>query len=643
MNSKSAQSWAYGKGSFFLFALVLLLAAWGASRLAPGLTARYLGRLLQEKGYFGVHFKVAVVSPFYLHLAGIELRKGRLQASANNVHIRFSPFKLARGEMDTVFLEGAMVRLDMRTYESAEESEFSPQLSPEFSIPFNKLLIPDGDIVFVRPGFRRSLSFSGIVVKGTAGQAEATLSVGREGRSISLAGNLQEETLAGEFHYSFEWENFNEWLEMLHPYIGQFFPEDSALNIFTFSGEGKGEIESGKLSSIALVGSTGSGDWIIPAGFLVNESLHLGLRKDWAHDQFEVALSGRAESLDWHGISLEPFDYVFHRGEDEFLRGEISEVRFTHGDQTGGLTEALFEFDLGATDGSEELSNISLTFRETKFLGKQLEPFNVEAESTLDHLSYTIPALKFSEPSKQEVVLEDIHGELKFNSLESPADTNRQTLKINGLDLGDLRIEGIEIDYSIDDSGKILVTHLVGDIFGGKVACQPFKYEPSSPDLELSFQFTMLALERVGRAIPGFQGDEQGFLKGNLLLHIGENEATMYEGNFELEGNQAARVRYSQKGELTKGLEPDSAEFLEMKQLEESLADLSLEEFSVRFSNRQKDPYPMVLHLSGKPNFVEDQDSVDFTLKRREPMEIIQKWSQQIGSLFLPDRENSSL
>ncbi len=624
-----------GKSTLALIALAFLLLAWALSSLAPGLTARYVGRFLQEKGYSGVQFEVSKVSLFYLHMKSLKLHKGRHQLSAENAYLRFSPLKLVLGELDTLYLERATIRLDMAAYANEDRADNMPGMDADFTIPFRKILIPDGDIVFVGEGFRRSLPLSGIVLKNEEGLVEATFSAGREGRSILLEVSLQTDTLNGGFNYALNWENFSEWLEIAQPILDLSLPEGSGLDIFVFSGEGRGEFEGGKLTSLALVGSSESADGILPDGLLINEEMHIGLRQDFKKDHFEAALSGHAELLDWRSWSVGPFDYVFHQGQDEILRGEVSESAFSHGEWVHGRAGALMEIDAGREDSDEVSFQVSFNLAEVNFLGHLAEPFDVEVLGALNQMEFSIPNLKFP---KEGIVLEEVFGELMSPGagIAETAPARTRSVLISFLNLGELQIEGVEVEFAVGENGIIQVGRLWGNILGARVECEPFAYVPGNPEFTLSMKFSELPIKEAARVLSGFEGEAEGFLEGVLEFKIGREGVHLLKGFFELDGERQARLRYSREDGLSKGLAPGSAEFLEMKRAQEYLADILLHSLEIELSDPQINLNPIDVRIAGNPASGTGPVDFELALPQSENVKIIRQWARQIESLFLP-------
>jgi len=612
--------------------------------MAPGFTARKLRHELENRGYSEIRLEVSSISPFYLHLKKLEMQKGGFQLSVDNIYVRFNPLDLIYGKVETAYLEKTIIRVNLDDPGVREWADLFPEIRPDSSIPFNKLLVPDGEIVLLREGFRKTVPFSSIVTKNAEGIVEATFSAGRKGESISLAGKLQAESFNGDFHFIVELEDLGDWLELLRPYYESSLPEGSSINLFSFSGEGKGEVEAGKPVSIAMVGSFGSGDGIMRDGLIVNEAIHIGFRKEKGLKHIEAAVSGQVELLDFRTLSLEPFEYIFHVGEDEILSGEITEARFSQGEEASGFVEAFFEIDLGSVGPCEDRAQISLNFRDVNFRGKQLEPFNAESEGDCRALDITIPTIKLPGKPGWGIIFEDVQGELNFSSFDSASNKQVQRAKINAVDFGDLRINGVEVDFEVDEMGKVYVTRLVGGLLGGRVECEPFEFEAGNPEFTLSMQFSGLALSESGRVIPGFKGEASGFLKGKLRIQVSGEGVVLEDGDFELEdGRGLASIRYFPTGDLSTDLAQDSVEYLEMEEIEKSRMGLSLETLSIQFFDSEKYPFPVVLRISGKSSLADGQKPVDFTLKRRKMVEKILKWSHQIGSIFLIDSPNGPL
>ncbi len=623
--------------------MVALLLVWGVLRQAPGFSERRLRHMLENRGFSDIRLKVSSVSPFRLALRKVELKKGGVEMSGTNVYIRFSPMEIIKGKVDTIYLEKAIIEVNLDDVRAGETADLLSEMSPEFSSSLNKLIMPDGELVFIRSGYRKMLPFSGIFLTNSEGMAEITFSAGLREESLSITGNLERATQNGDFNYIVELEDLDEWLELLRPYFEQALPEGSNITLFSFSGEGKFEIEAGKPTAFALVGSFESGDGIMKDGLLVNEAIHIGIRKEKEFDFIEAAVSGQAEMLDYRSLSLEPFEYILHLGEDRVLSGELSETRFSQGEGASGLVEVFLEIDLGPPDEAEEMAQISLNFREVDFRGKQLESFYIEAEGDWDSLDVTIPDLKLLGNPGREVKFEGIEEKYQLSSVDPAEDKTAQKVEISAVDLGDLRIEGIEAAFEVDEMGRVRVTVLSGSLLRGRVECDAFEFDPGNPEFTLTMQFSGIELSEVVKKVPGFEGEASGLLKGQLRIQVGEKGVILEGGGFELEeGGGAAGIRFSPTGELTGGLARNSAEYLEMEEIEKSLVNLSLESLSLELFGSPESPDPVILKISGKSDLGEGQNNVAFTLKRRETVGKISKWSQQIGSIFLFESRDDS-
>ncbi len=379
-------------------------------------------------------------------------------------------------------------------------------------------------------------------------------------------------------------------------------------------------------------------------GLFINEEMNIGLRKNFKTDHFEAALSGHAELLDWRSWSLGPFDYVFHRGQDEILRGEVSEAAFSHGEWLHGRAGALMELDVGREDSDEVSVQVSLNLEEVNFLGHRVEPFDVEVLGALDQLEFAIPYLKLSEDSTEGIVLEQVYGEIRGPAAGGMAEIGpAQSVIISIFNLGDLQIEDVEVEFAVEQSGIFEVSRLSGNILGGRFECEPFAYVPGNPDFILSLKFSGLPLQEAARELSRFEGEAEGFLEGILEFQIVREDVHLLKGYFELDGEQVARLRYSPGDGLSEGLALDSAEFLEMKQAQDYLADILLQSLEIELSDPQKNLKTIVVRVAGKPASGDGQVDFELALPQSENVKILRRWVHQIEALFLPQIQKSTL
>ncbi len=184
---------------------------------------------------------------------------------------------------------------------------------------------------------------------------------------------------------------------------------------------------------------------------------------------------------------------------------------------------------------------------------------------------------------------------------------------------------------------------LSGNMLGGRLECEPFAYVPGNPEFILSMKFSGLPMKEAVRVLSSFEGEAEGFLKGVLEFQIGREDVHLLKGFFKLDGEKQARLRYSPEDGLTKGLAPDSAEFLEMKRAQEYLADILLHSLEIELSNAQKNLNPIVVRMAGKPASGDGQVDFEFALPQSENVKILRQWARQIESLFLPQIQKSTL
>ena len=268
---------------------------------------------------------------------------------------------------------------------------------------------------------------------------------------------------------------------------------------------------------------------------------------------------------------------------DPLVTSGFQELRFD-AVRYGEKDEALLSnFDLSIqVAGLNKLIIESLSFT---FAGSvyELNP----AEVTIEHfdngsVSIDLNASTFNVPDLP-LTVEGIKSAITLSSLDPMISAGPQELRLDVIRYGELELLDVRLLFSLEVNGTFALHEGNASLFGGEVVFEPTRFRLEDKEKKLAIRLRDVVGSQVVALIKKFDGEVEGKFSGLIPLSNLDGAWDYVGGYLELNPGTPGRLRYRSDGILTSDVQPGTAEFKRLRQVELALKDLDVKRLRLDF------------------------------------------------------------
>ena len=151
---------------------------------------------------------------------------------------------------------------------------------------------------------------------------------------------------------------------------------------------------------------------------------------------------------------------------------------------------------------------------------------------------------------------------------------------------GEILAEKVKVSLFLDGNETLSVSRCELDLMDGRLWLKPFHLKPFVENPTISFTAVLEGIDaaRLVEAMPGFKGELQGLLSGEILLsNAGGTWDYLEGGGIRLETDPEGFLSYPADGWLTEGIEPGTALYQDRRNVEKAFQDIKLEVLYIEF------------------------------------------------------------
>jgi hypothetical protein len=275
----------------------------------------------------------------------------------------------------------------------------------------------------------------------------------------------------------------------------------------------------------------------------------------------EITLSA-IDPLSTSGFQELRFDAIHYGNTDEVLVSNVA-LSFHLLDLSKGFVDSLaFTFDGSAY----ELNPAKITI-------EQFENGSVSID--LNASTFSIPDLPLS--------IEGIRSTITLSSLDPVVPAGSQELRFDAIRYGDLALLDVRLLFSLEANGTFALQDGNASLFGGEVVFEPTRFKLEDKEKKLAIRLRDVDGSRVVALLKKFDGEVEGKFSGLIPLSNRDGAWDYVGGYLELNPGTPGRLRYRSDGILTSDVQPGSAEFKRLRQVELALKDLDVKRLRLDF------------------------------------------------------------
>ncbi|MBT3567244.1 MAG: hypothetical protein HN494_00225 [Opitutae bacterium] len=274
-----------------------------------------------------------------------------------------------------------------------------------------------------------------------------------------------------------------------------------------------------------------------------------------------IALS-TIDPLSTSGFQELRFDSIYYGGRDEVLVSDVA-LSFHLLEPSKVLVDS-FSFTLD--DSVHELKPAKVTI-------EQFENGSVSID--LNASKFGIPDLPLS--------IEGVKSVITLSSLDPLVSEGPQELRFDAIRYGELALLDVRFLFSLEVNGTFALHEGNASLFGGEVVFEPTRFRLEDKEKKLAIRLRDVDGSEVVALLNKFDGEVEGKFSGLIPLSNRDGAWDYVGGYLELNPGAPGRLRYRSDGILTSDVQPGSAEFKRLRQVELALKDLDVKRLRLDF------------------------------------------------------------
>ncbi len=227
----------------------------------------------------------------------------------------------------------------------------------------------------------------------------------------------------------------------------------------------------------------------------------------------------------------------------------------------------------------------------------------------------------------QKVAVDGIEGDIAALNLAALATPPGQSLKVASIRVGDVELQGLSVRYQVKNAHQLSIEAATAEVFGGKVAVDPFEFDPAVADYSVTLECDGLRMEDIMALFPTANAKASGLADGRIPMRYGPKGVTFSHGWLELKAGHPGALQINQPGLLTANLSPQNVAYGTLKAVEAGLLNL-------RVDTLRAEVYPpdapagrsVHIMIAGQPQDPRVIAPVTFEVNVNGPVEKLIQW-----------------
>ena len=158
-----------------------------------------------------------------------------------------------------------------------------------------------------------------------------------------------------------------------------------------------------------------------------------------------------------------------------------------------------------------------------------------------------------------------------------------QELRLDVIRYGELELLDVRLLFSLEVNGTFALHEGNASLFGGEVVFEPTRFRLEDKEKKLAIRLRDVVGSQVVALIKKFDGEVEGKFSGLIPLSNLDGAWDYVGGYLELNPGTPGRLRYRSDGILTSDVQPGTAEFKRLRQVELALKDLDVKRLRLDF------------------------------------------------------------
>ncbi len=186
--------------------------------------------------------------------------------------------------------------------------------------------------------------------------------------------------------------------------------------------------------------------------------------------------------------------------------------------------------------------------------------------------------------AKHKLTVEGIECVVELESLLPLKSKGIRTLTFRRMASGDLQMSDGVVEFSIEETGELVVHKAEFTWLGGRILVAPFKTSLTAPAFTLAFACVGIDLVEMSALFPQTNTRAAGLIDGTLGIKFANGEVELLPGRFELRQGTKGKIIYDKRGWLTAGMPKEGVNYLTMVSVESAVENLDVSRLEITIS-----------------------------------------------------------
>lgn len=183
--------------------------------------------------------------------------------------------------------------------------------------------------------------------------------------------------------------------------------------------------------------------------------------------------------------------------------------------------------------------------------------------------------------SKHKLTVEGVECVVELESLWPLKSKGVRTLTFRRMFSGDLQMTDGLVEFSIEESGDLVVHKAEFTWLGGRILVAPFQTSLTEPDFTLAFACVGIDLVEMSALFPEANAKAAGLIDGTVGIRFAGGEIELLPGRFELRDGTKGKIVYDKRGWLTAGMQKSGVNYLTMVSVESAVENLEVTKLEI--------------------------------------------------------------
>jgi hypothetical protein len=182
---------------------------------------------------------------------------------------------------------------------------------------------------------------------------------------------------------------------------------------------------------------------------------------------------------------------------------------------------------------------------------------------------------------RKNVFLDGIETDVAVPDLTRMASAPSESLRLVRAGIGSVTLQEGVASYQIVSPAEVRVTGVTVAAFGGRLALEPFSFDPGTINYAVNIVADSVQIEDVLALFPGAPLKASGVMDGRVPISYGNAGLQFGQGWIGLKAGQTTLVLFNSAGLLTRSMSPKSPAYATIQRIETGKAPLRVDELRV--------------------------------------------------------------